>query len=97
MRPLMIILATALGILAVAPVKSAHAAPPVAMVSPGYDARLAQAHMVQASAHRRYHRHYRYYSGHTYPYDGYRPYYYRPYYYRPYPYGPFWPFFDFGW
>lgn len=70
----------------------ASAAPPVATVSPGYDARLAASRSTDISA-RRYYRRYgyhprRYYRPHYRPY--YRPYGYgygyRPDYYRPYPY-----------
>ena len=68
----------------------ASAAPPVATVSPGYDARLAAAQPTDVSARRRYYRRYGYY----------RPYYYRPYpYYRPYYYGyrPFYrPYYGYG-
>lgn len=69
----------------------ASAAPPVATVSPGYDARLAEAKPTDVSAQRRYYRRYgygpRYYRPYYRPY--YQPYYYRPrpYYYRPYGYG----------
>jgi len=68
-------------------VAPASAAPPVATVSPGYDAQLVQSRSTDISARRYYRRYYR-------PYYGYRPYYYRPYpyygyrpYYRPYGYG----------
>lgn len=73
-------------------VAPANAAPPVATVSPGYDAQLAQSRSTDISA-RRYYRRYGYYGPRYYrPY--YRPYAYRPYpyygyrpYYRPYGYG----------
>ena len=50
---------------------------------------IANAQTIQLSAHRYYHRHYRYY-GHYHYYRPYRYYgYYRPYYYRPYYYGAY--------
>lgn len=80
------------GLVSVAP---ANAAPPVATVSPGYDAQLAQARSTDISARRYYRGYYRpYYRRYYRPYYGYRPHYYRPYpyygyrpYYRPYGYG----------
>ena len=66
----------------------ASAAPPVATVSPGYDARLAESKPTDVSARRRYYRRYgygpRYYRPYYAPRYYYRP---RPYYYRPYGYG----------